>query len=172
MPNRTKDDLWERQQGESPQAYEAFAIYRDMGPGRNLRTVAEQLSKSLPLIKRWSREKSWGERCRAYDNHVDEKARQTALRKYKNMRTRHIGIALQLQEKAIAELQNLPDGSLTPKDIIQFIDRATELERLNRMEEAGVSAGGKTAEEQDESTLSMADVIAEAYENRKRGEQE
>ena len=132
MPNRTKDDLWERQPGESAQAYEAFAIYRDMGSNRSLRVVAEQLSKSDTLIKRWSREKKWGERCRAYDNHLDDVARQEALRKYKKMRTRHIGIALQLQEKALAELKNLPDGSMTPKDIIQFLDKATELERDNR----------------------------------------
>lgn len=171
MPNRTKDDLWERQPGESAQAYEAFAIYRDMGSNRSLRVVAEQLSKSDTLIKRWSREKKWGERCRAYDNHLDDVARQEALRKYKKMRTRHIGIALQLQEKALAELKNLPDGSMTPKDIIQFLDKATELERDNRMEEAGVTAGGKTAEEQEETTLSLADEIAAAYENRKRGEQ-
>lgn len=92
MPNRTKDDLWERQPGESAQAYEAFAIYRDMGSNRSLRVVAEQLSKSDTLIKRWSREKKWGERCRAYDNHLDDVARQEALRKYKKMRTRHIGI--------------------------------------------------------------------------------
>ena len=102
MPNRTKDDLWERQPGESAQAYEAFAIYRDMGSNRSLRVVAEQLSKSDTLIKRWSREKKWGERCRAYDNHLDDVARQEALRKYKKMRTRHIGIALQLQEKALS----------------------------------------------------------------------
>ena len=88
----------------------AFAIYRDMGSTRSLRVVAEQLSKSDTLIKRWSREKKWGERCRAYDNHLDDVARQEALRKYKKMRTRHIGIALQLQEKALAELKNLPDG--------------------------------------------------------------
>ena len=87
------------------------------------------------------------------------------------MRTRHIGIALQLQEKALAELKNLPNGSMTPKDIIQFLDKATELERDNRMEEAGVTAGGKTADEQEETTLSLADEIAAAYENRKRGEQ-
>ena len=80
MPNRTKDDLWERQPGESAQAYEAFAIYRDMGSNRSLRVVAEQLSKSDTLIKRWSREKKWGERCRAYDNHLDDVARQEALR--------------------------------------------------------------------------------------------
>ena len=171
MPNRTKDDLWERQPGESAQAYEAFAIYRDMGSNRSLRVVAEKLSKSYTLIGRWSREKKWGERCRAYDNHLDDKARQEALQKYKKMRTRHIGIALQLQEKALAELKNLPDGSMTPKDIIQFLDKATELERDNRMEEAGVTAGGKTAEEQEETTLSLADEIAAAYENRKRGEQ-
>lgn len=171
MPNRTKDDLWERQPGESAQAYEAFAIYRDMGSNRSLRAVAEKLSKSYTLIGRWSREKKWGERCRAYDNHLDDKARQEALQKYKKMRTRHIGIALQLQEKALAELKNLPEGSMTPKDIIQFLDKATELERDNRMEEAGVTAGGKTAGEQEETTLSLADEIAAAYENRKRGEQ-
>ena len=132
MPNRTKDDLWERQPGESAQAYEAFAIYRDMGSNRSLRVVAEQLSKSDTLIKRWSREKKWGERCRAYDNHLDDVARQEALRKYKKMRTRHIGIALQLQEKALAELKNLPDGSMTPKDITGWRRQASRPEARRR----------------------------------------
>ena len=35
-------DLWERQQGESTKAYEAFSIYRDMGYQRSLSKVAEK----------------------------------------------------------------------------------------------------------------------------------
>ena len=80
MPNRTKATLWERQPGESAQAYEAFAIYRDMGSNRSLGS----LPNSYPRVTRLSSvgaAKKWGERCRAYDNHLDDVARQEALRK-------------------------------------------------------------------------------------------
>ena len=70
------DKPWERQKGESAQAYEAFSIYLGMGAERSLSAVAKQLSKSLPLIKRWSREKEWQERIRAYDNDVEKQARR------------------------------------------------------------------------------------------------
>ena len=50
MPNRTRDDLWERQKGESAQAYEAFVLYRDLGAERSHVKVAQQLGKSLSLI--------------------------------------------------------------------------------------------------------------------------
>lgn len=57
MPKWT-DKPWERQKGESAQAYEAFVTYRDMGSERSLQAVSQRLSKSIPLIKRWSREKN------------------------------------------------------------------------------------------------------------------
>jgi hypothetical protein len=137
------DKLWERQKGESAQAYEAFSIYLGMGAERSLSAVAKQLSKSLPLIKRWSREKEWQERIRAYDNDVEKQARRKAVASRKDMVDRHIGIAMQLQKKALQALKDLSVEDMTPKDIKEYIKMATDLERLNRtLEEESVDAKG------------------------------
>ena len=110
------DKPWERQKGESAQAYEAFSTYLGMGAERSLSAVAKQLSKSLPLIKRWSREKEWQERIRAYDNDIEKQARKKVIADRKTMTKRHIGIAMQLQKKALEALENLSVEDMTPKD--------------------------------------------------------
>jgi hypothetical protein len=68
---------WEPQQKESMPAYAAFAEYRDLGPERSIEAVSRKVSKSLPLLKRWSSRWSWVERAKAYDAHLDE-IRRTA----------------------------------------------------------------------------------------------
>ena len=150
------DKPWERQKGESAQAYEAFSIYLGMGAERSLSAVAKQLSKSLPLIKRWSREKEWQERVRAHDNELEREARKKVIADRKAMTERHIGIAMQLQKKALEALTSLEVEAMTPKDIKEFIKMATDLERLNRtLEEDGKGKG--------ETTASLADEIMAAY---------
>lgn len=155
------DKPWERQKGESAQAYEAFSIYLGMGAERSLSAVAKKLSKSLPLIKRWSREKEWQERIRAYDNDVERQARRKAVAARKDMVDRHIGIAMQLQKKALQALGSLSVEDMTPKDIKEYIKMATELERLNRtLEEEGAAA-------KDDGPAQLADTIIAAYQRRK-----
>ena len=151
----------ERQKGESAQAYEAFSIYLGMGAERSLSAVAKQLSKSLPLIKRWSREKEWQERIRAYDNDVEKQARRKAVASRKDMVDRHIGIAMQLQKKALQALKDLSVEDMTPKDIKEYIKMATDLERLNRtLEEESAAA-------KDDGPTQLADTIIAAYQKRK-----
>ena len=155
------DKPWERQKGESAQAYEAFSIYLGMGAERSLSAVAKQLSKSLPLIKRWSREKEWQERIRAYDNDVERQARKKVIADRKAMTERHIGIAMQLQKKALEALGSLSVEDMTPKDIKEYIKMATDLERLNRtLEEEGAAA-------KDDGPAQLADTIIAAYQRRK-----
>jgi hypothetical protein len=63
-------EQWHRQQGESAPAYEARWKYIQMGSGRSLAAVAQELSKSDTLIKRWSSNWRWVESAEAYDRHM------------------------------------------------------------------------------------------------------
>lgn len=160
MPQWT-DKPWERQKGESAQAFEAFATYRDMGSDRSIRAVGQRLDKSRTQIGKWSSAWNWQERVRAYDNDLEKQARDKAVKDRKAMVDRQIKIAMQVQKKALEALEQLSVEDMSPKDIKEYIKMATELERLNRnLEEqnakATESGGG-----------SLADAVIAAYQRRK-----
>lgn len=52
---------------ETPKQFEAYCIYRNMGKRRTFEKVAIELSKSLPLMKRWAAKNDWTERVGLYD---------------------------------------------------------------------------------------------------------
>lgn len=116
MPKWT-DKPWERQKGESEKAFEAFVTYRDMGEKRTLTAVAEKLQKSGTLIRRWKSAWDWAERVRAYDNELEKEAHTKAVKDRKAMVDRHIGIAMQLQKKALEALGHLSAEEMSAKDI-------------------------------------------------------
>lgn len=160
MPQWT-DKPWERQKGESAQAFEAFATYRDMGSDRSIRAVGQRLDKSRTQIGKWSSAWNWQERVRAYDNDLEKQARDKAVKDRKAMVDRQIKIAMQVQKKALEALEQLSVEDMSPKDIKEYIKMATELERLNRnLEEQNAktteSGGG-----------SLADAVIAAYQRRK-----
>ena len=155
------DKPWERQKGESAQAYEAFTTYRDMGAERSLTKVSQALNKTRTLLGRWSSTWNWQERVRAYDNELEKEARARAIRGRKDMTERHIKIAMQVQKKALEALASLSVEDMSPKDVKEYIKMATDLERLNRAFEEESSKGGGDAPTQ------LADTIVAAYQRRK-----
>jgi hypothetical protein len=62
---------YERQFGETAKAYDAFALYRDMGSSRSTERVAKELGKSWGLIQRWCTRHDWVERVRAYEDWLE-----------------------------------------------------------------------------------------------------
>lgn len=155
------DKPWERQNGESEKAFEAFAIYRDMGQGRTFVAVAERLRKSDTLIRRWKERWEWAERARAYDNELEKEARAKAVKDRMKMTDRHISIAMQLQKKALEALANLKVTDMSPKDIKEFLKMATDLERLNRTFE------DENSKEKGDTQTLLADTVIAAYQKRK-----
>ncbi|NBH77455.1 hypothetical protein D3Z52_04610 [Clostridiaceae bacterium] len=132
MPKRNDTKPWERQEGESVKAFEAFTVYLEMGDERSIREVAQRLAKSRTLIGRWSVTYQWVERVAAFDADVQRKAHAKAVKKRRNMVDRHISIALKMQEKALMALEQMDPADIDPKNLIAMLREATKLEQEMR----------------------------------------
>ena len=163
MPKSDYGAAWERQPRESAQAYQAFSIYRDLGEDRSLQAVATQLSKSLQLMKRWSKNWSWGERVRQYDDSLQREAQARAYKKavkeLEEMQLRQIKTAVLLQKKAVQALDALDPLLIKPQDIVRMISAGAQLENATRTKTADV----KTEVVYEMEIEDMRDVEKEIY---------
>jgi len=167
MSKRNDTNPWDRQEGESAKAYEAFMVYLELGDERSQQAVGKKLAKSRQLISRWSATYRWVERAVAYDTDIQRRAHAAAVKKKKRMAERHISIALQLQDKALAALAETKPQDIDPKVLVAMLREATKLERENRMEIVQESDPRK---DNVGSASTLADVISEAWERRQSGE--
>lgn len=73
----------------SPERKEAFAMYRDFGPDRSLRAVAQALGKSAGLIERWSQDDGWRVRVAAWDSECDRQRQEAAKQERERLAKKH-----------------------------------------------------------------------------------
>ena len=165
MPNKRTERPWERQKGESAQAFEAFFLYLEMGADRSIRAVSQELGKSKTLIDRWSRTHNWVERCRAWDNHIQHEAKKAAITEVRNMTKRHVTMAQQIQNAAMLALKEMGSDMVNPKNFAAIVKLATELERQN-LEAQVTAASEEISSTQDDGPSTLADAINEAWRRR------
>lgn len=166
MPKRNDTKPWERQEGESVKAFEAFTVYLNLGEERSIRAVSQKLVKSRTLISRWSADHKWVERVAAYDADVQKKAHAEAVKKQRKMVDRHIGIALKMQEKALKALDKMDPADMDPRIMLSILREATKLEQ--DMRAAAVStrrAAAVEAENMAETESDSEDVVIYLPEN-------
>ena len=159
MVDRGVADPWERQSGESVQAFEAFAVYRDLGPARSVTKVARELDKSRALVGRWSRQFAWVVRATAYDREQDRLFLAEQAQARRDIARRHAKLAQAVQSKAVARLQALDPRELSPSELLRYIQVAAEIERRA----AGEAPAVGTVEERDQG----ADVASLSDEERR-----
>ena len=127
---------WERQPDETTKPFEAFCTYRDMGRERSLAKVAEKLSKSEQIMKRWSAKFSWVDRVTAWDDEQERIEREIAQKEQskaiREMRKRHADLASAMLVKAAKALKAIPDDEVKAGDISRMVDVASKLERISR----------------------------------------
>lgn len=123
---------WERQKGETPRAWEAFCVYRDMGPDRSITKTAQHLHKNRTTIGEWSSKYDWVKRVTAWDAEQDRIARQTQIDEIKKMRKRHADLATAMLVKAAKALQRIPEDEVKAGDVSRLVETASKLERISR----------------------------------------
>jgi len=127
---------WERQEGESAVAYEAFAAYRDMGTDRGILKVAKKLSKSATLIKRWSAGHNWVNRVEEWDIEQDRLLAKALERERVKMWKLHADISRALTLKGVSQLNTAaPNPKTAQRDAIAMIESGMKNERAARGEE-------------------------------------
>ena len=154
---------WERQPKESAQAYEAFDLYLKMGKERSCHKVAQELSKSDTIIKRWSSTWSWQKRVRDYEAELRRAEFEAEKKAVKEMQERQINLSVLLQKKAFNALKELDATKLTPQEILRFISEGAKLEAATR----AATTQQMSAETGEGQAASLADTIIAAYQRRK-----
>lgn len=126
---------WERREGESEKAFSAFQFYRDMGPERSHRTVAEaiygvQAKYSIRTVHEWSRKFDWVDRVRALEAR-DEMIRRQAVEEHLESEAADLAkrrAALEREQVEIAELaagqvKRMLQWTLVEQEIIKENER-------------------------------------------------
>lgn len=151
---RKKTELaWERQPGESEEAYEAFTDYYK-NPKRSQKKTAKAVGKSEALIYRWSVRWHWTERAREYDNALVREEYTATLDEIRKMNKAQAAIGLLLQKKGQEALEKLNLKKMSAKDLLQFLIQGTTIERRARLSDVSIQNKKKA---QDESSTEYAD---------------
>lgn len=124
---------WERRQGESAKAYEAFCMYRDLGANRSHVKVAAALRKSSTLIGRWGGEHKWSERVGAWDRFLAEEQRKAHVEAVKKMEERHARLGEGMQTLAARKLQRMLERTDPNKSSKQEADAALDSIEMHDM---------------------------------------
>lgn len=165
MANK-KIQPFERQEGETTKAFEAFAKYRDLGLERSIRKVARELSKSDTIIKRWSSKWDWVERVKAYDMEMDRQALIQEEKKRKDMAKRHANLATVFQQKVLERLKAINPAELSTSDLVRWFEISVKIERLSRGESTDITSlehGGEVNQKHEHSVEEEIQKYADMY---------
>jgi hypothetical protein len=125
---------WMKLNEETPKAYEAFCIYRDLGPGRTIPAVQAEYSKSPSYIRQlheWSSKYDWVDRAAAYDVMVDEKRVEASIDKAVRAAAKHASAAEKLIDKGLEALAAKDATNVTVDGIRGLIGDGVRLQRLS-----------------------------------------
>lgn len=94
-------NVWDHLPDESPKAFHAFTVYRDLGWERTVKKVVDQLKKSASLVYRWSLDYHWRDRAQAWDEFQDQVIQRQQIKQRAEFHKATLMVAQNMQSKAM-----------------------------------------------------------------------
>lgn len=121
--------MWDIQHDESSRAYEAFAVYRDLGPERSLVKAAQKLGKNVTTITQWSTRHDWVARVRAFDEYVASRTADKAVESAASIRARQAKHAQAIQLRAMQKFATVTPDGMSVGEATRAFQVGAEVER-------------------------------------------
>lgn len=122
---------WGMRPGETAKAYQAFEVYRDLGPERSLEKACRQLTTGSPLevLKQWSTRHDWQARVRAFDEFVASRAADKAVETAASIRARQAKHAQAMQLRAMQKFAVAGPEDMSVAEATRAFQVGAEVER-------------------------------------------
>lgn len=122
----TERNPWDRRDGETARAYQAFRQYRDLGP---LRTVDQMHQVARTSAERWSARWDWPARAVAWDDASHMAEDQRRLDAIRTMHDTHQRAGRAAMGKALAALARMEPEEIPPYAAAKLLELGARLER-------------------------------------------
>jgi len=126
---QAQPEPWERQKGETDPAFEAFALYRNMGVERSTLSVSIELSKSHGLVKKWGTKQNWVSRAAAFDDHLDKIWIKEKQKRHLAEAKKQIRVANDLREVGEQILKDADKEKATVEDARKILETSQKMIR-------------------------------------------
>lgn len=146
-PKDENKEFWERHECETFKSWQGFEYYRNMGPSRTLKKVADYMGhENKVYVGKWSQWYKWTARAKAYDDHISE-------------------VRLSAREKAVAEAESklaeaLP--SVLEKAIEIAAERGDRKMIIDLLDRAGVDFSENDRLDLQVESTSLSDILGQS----------
>lgn len=111
---------WEKRPSESLRAFQAFALYRDLGYYRTHKKVSEELEQSIDTIRKWSVNFDWRERVELWEVERDKRRLEAEMNEQEAARRAEAIAGRAMLRKGLQRIQGDPEAGVDPLDINDF----------------------------------------------------
>jgi hypothetical protein len=131
---------WEILPSETSAEFEAFSVFRDLGPSRNYSQVAGPTGHKYDTVATWARKHDWAARCRAWDVHLDALRRKEFEQAQRAVIQAHVDVGAKVRDKAMRALGKVTVEQLAkqPRVALAMLEAAVRIEQ----QALGLPTGG------------------------------